>query len=254
MFDGARTRDQDVGDERGLEQAVLDEARRRRQARSERQRGRRTRPGSRRSRRRRGCAARRARWPARARAASSAARTRAARAAPVARAGRRSCSAEAITTKRSAAAATIFSRVWAPPPPLISPAVRRDLVGAVDRDVERPVEALERADVDAESARLQLRARRRRDAADVEPARGEGGQQVVHGRPGAEPDGHPVRDERGGGLRGDALLAFGVRHSGDTQRRGCGHVSSRPQAPGGRRTAVASRTGAGLRSAPRRAS
>ena len=55
----------------------------------------------------------------------------------------------AITMKLSAAAATIFSRVWAPPPPLTSQWSGSDLVGAVDRDVE-PIELVEGLHRDAE--------------------------------------------------------------------------------------------------------
>ena len=47
-----------------------------------------------------------------------------------------SLSDETITTKRSAAAATIFSRVCAPPPPFTIQPSRGDLIGAVHREVE----------------------------------------------------------------------------------------------------------------------
>ena len=70
---------------------------------------------------------------------------------------------------------------------LDEPAVGLDLVGAVDRDVE-PVELLERLDREPERARRDLGRDRGRDAADVEPARGERRQQVGDRRAGAEPD------------------------------------------------------------------
>ena len=77
----------------------------------------------------------------------------------------------AITTNSSAVAATIFSRVWAPPPPLTSQRSGRDLVGAVDRDVEA-VELVEVLDRDAELAGLLLGRHRGGDAADVLQTRG----------------------------------------------------------------------------------
>ena len=77
-------------------------------------------PGSPRSARRPGSAARRAARPARRGRASRARRRRGARAGSAGRAPRRACRTEAMTTKRSAAAATIFSRVCAAPPPLTS--------------------------------------------------------------------------------------------------------------------------------------
>ena len=101
------------------------------------------------------------------------------------------CRTEAITTKRSAAAATIFSRVCAPPPPLTSQPLRVDLVGAVDRDVE-PLERRRRPRRQgrARAPACSVAARSRRSAA-VESALGERGQQVGDRRPGAEADRMP---------------------------------------------------------------
>ena len=52
-----------------------------------------------------------------------------------------------MTTKRSAAAATIRSRVCAPPPPLTSQPTGVDLVGPVDGEVE-PIQLAERRHVE----------------------------------------------------------------------------------------------------------
>jgi hypothetical protein len=67
----------------------------------------------------------------------------------------------AMTTKRSAAAARIFSRVCAP-----QPSVRGDLVRAVDRDVET-VDAGEVLHPQAQFARGVLGARRGGSAENV---------------------------------------------------------------------------------------
>ena len=77
--------------------------------------------------------ARRAASPRRAPRASSARRTARAPAAPARSAVGTAFSAETITTKRRAAAATIFSRVCAAAAALDQPARGVDLVGAVDR-------------------------------------------------------------------------------------------------------------------------
>ncbi len=112
----------------------------------------------------------------------------------------------AMTTKRSAAAATIFSRRWAPPPPLISQPSGVDLVGAVDRDVE-PLQLAELLDRDAQLARLFLGGDRGGDAADVaDPAGRDRRQQVGDRRSGAQPHGHPVLDQLRRRFGGDALL------------------------------------------------
>jgi hypothetical protein len=87
----------------------------------------------------------------------------------------------AITTNRSAAAATIFSRVCAPPPPLTS-----------------------------------LGARRRGRADDVERSTGQGREQERHRRAGAEPDGHAVFDQFRCRLRGDLLLPLDAPRIGQS--------------------------------------
>ncbi len=101
---------------------------------------------------------------------------------------------------------------------LHQPAAGRDLVGAVDRHVER-VEAVELLDAQPELAPGRERVRRRRDADDVEVPCGEGREQVLDGRAGAEPDAHAVVDERRGGLCGDSLLALEVHVTVGRRRR-----------------------------------
>src|SRR5205823_14806500 len=83
---------------------------------------------------------------------------------------------------------------------LDEPAVRRDLVGAVDRDVET-VERVERLDRQTEPARRLLRPERRGDAADPQVPRRESREEEPDRRAGAETDGHSVLDELGRGLR-----------------------------------------------------
>ena len=124
---------------------------------------------------------------------------------------------ETITMKRSAAAATAFSRVWAAAAALDDPAGRIDLVGAVDGDVEparchRPREGVH---PDAEVERDLLGRRRRRHAVDVERPPAERRQQIGDGGAGAEPDDHPVLDELGSGIRRDVLLPVKA-HAGPT--------------------------------------
>ena len=115
-----------------------------------------------------------------------------------------------MTTNRAAAAATIFSRRWAPPPPLISqpsgvtwsvPSIAMSRFSRLPNSstgMPRP-------------ARLFLGRDRGRDAADaVEPARGERRQQVGDRRAGPEPDRHSVLDQLRGGLGGESLLVVGA--------------------------------------------
>ena len=99
---------------------------------------------------------------------------------------------------------------------LHEPARGRDLVGAVDRDVEagERFRAAERLDVEAELASRLLGGRRRRDAAQVEPACGEGGQERADTRARAQPDGHAVSDELGSSLGGEPLFVLGAHEGG----------------------------------------
>ena len=113
-----------------------------------------------------------------------------------ARARRPAFDSSTITTKRSAAAATIFSRVCAPPPPLTSqrsgatssaPSIARSRRVRVSND----------STGEAELARLLLGRRAGRDAAQVaQAALGQGGEEEVDGRAGPEPEAHAVLDER----------------------------------------------------------
>ena len=107
---------------------------------------------------------------------------------------------------RSAAAATIFSRRVGRAPALDEPAVGRDLVGAVDRQIET-VERVERLDMDAELACSGLGTRRRRDAAQRQPAPRERGEEVRDRRAGSQAHGHPVFDELCRSLGSQLLLA-----------------------------------------------
>ena len=92
---------------------------------------------------------------------------------------------------------------------LDQPPLRGDLVGAVDRDVER-LERAELLDRDPELPRLILGRDRGGDAADaVKAPGGERRQQVGDRRSRPEADGHPVRDQLGGRLRSEALLVVG---------------------------------------------
>ena len=120
MLDVVAPGDQDVADQLRREQPVVDDAGRRLEAARPAPPGRRPARGSRRSRRRPGCgdvAQRRGLDAAQRRAQPE--RQQLQRDRRV-RGGRPPCRGSAITMKRSAAAATIFSRVCAPPPPLTS--------------------------------------------------------------------------------------------------------------------------------------
>jgi hypothetical protein len=86
-----------------------------------------------------------------------------------------------------------------------------DLVGAVDRDVE-PVELLERLDRQPERARGDLGGDRGGDAAQRQPAGGQGRQQWRDRRARPEADPVPVLDQRDRGLRRGALLGVAVSH------------------------------------------
>jgi hypothetical protein len=97
-----------------------------------------------------------------------------------------------MTTKRSDEAATIFSRVCAAPPPLtIQPS------GAI---------------WSAPSMATSRRAMPVKDSTASPSARASSSvrREVRDGRARAEPDGHPVFHELGGGLGRDALLVFDI--------------------------------------------
>src|SRR5689334_21948118 len=90
---------------------------------------------------------------------------------------------------------------------LDQPAVRGDLVGAVDGDVE-PVDARDVFDPQAQLTRRVLSTRRRGGAEDVEGSFGQGREQKRHGRAGAKPDGHAALDQLRGRFRSDLLLSL----------------------------------------------
>ncbi len=110
----------------------------------------------------------------------------------------------AITIMRADAAATIFSRSSAPPPPLIRRQVGRDLVGAVDRQVELG-RLVERRQRNAKPLGLRARRLRGRHRDDVEAGAHALAQQLdemPRGRAGAEPEPHARAhefDRAGGG-------------------------------------------------------
>ena len=108
-----------------------------------------------------------------------------------------SLEASAITAMRAEAAATIFSRRSAPPPPLISLSLRIDLVGAVDRQIELG-HLVERRQRDAEAVRLRERRLRGRDAARFSPPATFSPSEIDEmacGRAGAEAEPHAGLDE-----------------------------------------------------------
>ena len=112
-----------------------------------------------------------------------------------------------MTTKRSAAAATIFSRRWAAAAALDQPAVGGHLVGAVDRDVE-PLAGWLNSSTGMPSSRAcsSVATEVATQRIPLRPRRGDRRQQVGDGRAGAEPDGHPVLDQLRRRLRRDPLL------------------------------------------------
>ncbi len=114
-----------------------------------------------------------------------------------------------MTTKRSAAAATIFSRRWAPPPPLISqpsgvtwsvPSIAMSRrFSSLNSSTGMPSSrACSSVATEVATQRMPL-----------EPAGGDRRQQVGDGRAGAEADRHPVLDQLRRRLGGDPLLVVG---------------------------------------------
>jgi hypothetical protein len=114
---------------------------------------------------------------------------------------------------------------------LDDPAVGRDLVCSVDRDVE-PLERLTGLDAQAERRRRRRGRRRRRDARHVEPPGGERGQQVRDGRARAEPHAHPVPHQVRRVPRGERLVALGA-HAITARRRGTAGPAVAPARAGG---------------------
>ena len=126
-----------------------------------------------------------------------------------------------MTTKRSAGAATIFSRVWAPPPPLTSQ--RSGAIWSAPSIAMSRRSSHRRARSGCPSSRAccsvaaEVATQRRSAQAPV----GERGQQVGDGGAGPEADRHPVLDQLRGGLGRQLLLGVkvGVAHRRHTSRR-----------------------------------
>ena len=90
---------------------------------------------------------------------------------------------------------------------LDQPAVRRNLIGAVDDEVE-PLESIERLDVETELASKLRRPHGRRDTAQRQAAPRERRQKKGDRRARTEADCHARLDEGCRGLGGELLLAF----------------------------------------------
>ncbi len=103
----------------------------------------------------------------------------------------------------------LLSRVCCPAS-FHEPPSRIDLVGAVDRDVkaDRSIRAGERLDTQSQLARCRFRRGRGGDAAQVETARRQCPEKVADGRARPQPDGHAVLDELRRSLGCALLLAI----------------------------------------------
>ena len=127
----------------------------------------------------------------------------------------------AMTTKRSAAAATIFSRVWAAPPPFTSHP-SGEIWSAPSMAMSKPVDAVEGLDSEHPTPRAASSVRgevaTQRMSSDRRARAGRGG----HRRTGAEPHGHGVLDQLCGGLGGELLLPLDA-HGVAAQGSGRGH-------------------------------
>ena len=122
-----------------------------------------------------------------------------------------------MTMNRSAAAATIFSRKCAPPPPLISQPSGATW-SAPSIAMSRRSTLVERPDLDVELPSVPLGLRRGGDAVDRELARGERREQEGDRGAGSEPHLRPILHELGGGLGGHPLFGVDSR----LVRHGCG--------------------------------
>src|SRR6185312_5229366 len=107
---------------------------------------------------------------------------------------------------------------------LDQPAVRGDLVSAVDGDVE-PVDARDVFDPQAQFTRRVLSTRRRSGAEDVEGSLGQSREEICHGRAGAKPDGHAALDQLRGRFGSDLLLS---RNAHDLMPPGSGRCWPSP--------------------------
>ncbi len=134
-------------------------------------------------------------------------RSRAARAAPVLSA--RSPASRRRRSRRTgrAAAATIFSRTWAPPPPLISQPAGSTWSAPSIAMSSSPTSSSVPTGRPSSRAAVSVAGEVATQRSPSRPARCQRRQQVRDGRAGAETDAHPILDERGGGFGGGALLA-----------------------------------------------
>ena len=114
-----------------------------------------------------------------------------------------------MTTKRSAAAATIFSRRWAPPPPLISqpsgvtwsvPSIAMSSRSSSLNSSTGMPSSRACSSVATEVATQRI---------PLSPRAAIAGSRWATVEPGPEPDGHPVLDQLRRGLGGDSLLVVG---------------------------------------------
>src|SRR6185437_7610022 len=123
---------------------------------------------------------------------------------------------------------------------LDQPAVRRDLVSAVNGDVE-PVDARDVLDPQAQFTSRALGTRRRGGAEDAEGSLGQGREQIRHGRAGAKPDSHAVLHQLRGRFRSDLLFSLNAH---DPMPPGGGRCWASPygQLPPGTRQPVFDRT------------
>jgi CHAD domain-containing protein len=140
--------------------------------------------------------------------------------------------------------------------PFHEPAVRVDLVGAVDREVNasRRARACERLQPEPELARRGLRRRRGRDAAHVETTRRERLQQVRDRGAGTEADHHPALDELRGSPGREPLLGVephrGGRYPETTVENSPERELKLPAEPDFRMPSIYGLGGATVRNAP----
>ena len=111
-----------------------------------------------------------------------------------------------MTTNRSAAPATIFSRVWAPPPPLTSQP--SGATWSAPSMVRSNRSMLATSSILRPSSRAACSVRGDVAAHTMSSDRWPGPGADRHGRAGAQPDGHAVLDQLRGRLRGDLLLSL----------------------------------------------
>ena len=117
-----------------------------------------------------------------------------------------------MTTKRSAAAATIFSRRWAPPPPLISQP--SGVTSSVPSIAMSSRVELSNSSTGMPSSRAcsSVATEVATQRMPLRPRRGDRRQQVGDRRAGPQADGHPVLDQLRRRLRRQPLLGVRLAH------------------------------------------